>query len=279
MPRPLDVADADAVERAAQEIESALGPIDVWVNGAMSTVFGPFLELTPEEFERVTHVTYLGYVNGTRAALHRMGPRDRGVIIQIGSALAYRGIPLQSAYCGAKHAIKGFTDSVRTELLHDRSGIRITEVHLPAVNTPQFTIQRSRLGRMAQPVPPIFQPEVAAKAVLAAARRDRRAIHVGIPTIATVLGGFFVPNFVDAFLGRTGYESQQTAEPDDAGRPDALDAPLPGDRGAHGRFDDRAKGRSRHLDLSVSPPVATAIELLGRGLRAVGTAAARTQTR
>ncbi|MDQ3106769.1 MAG: SDR family oxidoreductase, partial [Actinomycetota bacterium] len=158
---PTDVSDADAVERAAKEIEDALGPIEVWVNDAMSTVFGPFLDLSPDEFERVTQVTYLGYVNGTRAALHRMQPRDRGVIVQVGSALAYRGIPLQSAYCGAKHAIKGFTDSVRTELLHDRSGIHVTEVHLPAMNTPQFSMQRSKLDRRAQPVPPIFQPEVA----------------------------------------------------------------------------------------------------------------------
>jgi short-subunit dehydrogenase len=275
---PTDVSDADAVERAAKEIEDELGPIDVWVNDAMSTVFGPFLGIEPDEFERVTRVTYLGYVNGTRAALHRMVPRDKGVIIQVGSALAYRGIPLQSAYCGSKHAIRGFSDSIRAELLHDRTNIRITDVHLAAMNTPQFDIQRSKLDHQAQPVPPIFQPEVAAKAIVAAAEQERRSIWVGSPTVATILGGFFAPRLVDAFLGRTGYASQQTPERDDPDRPDALESPLPGDHGAHGRFDDEAKSRSRELDFVLSRPVSVAMQAFNKALEAAGNLLAKTQS-
>jgi short-subunit dehydrogenase len=274
---PTDVADAAAVERASVEIEEALGPIDVWVNDAMSTVFGPFLDIEPEEFDRVTHVTYLGYVNGTRAALHRMIPRDKGVIVQVGSALAYRGIPLQSAYCGSKHAIRGFTDSIRAELLHDGRNIRITDVHLAAINTPQFDIQRTKLDHQAQPVPPIFQPEVAAKAIVAGAEQERRSIWLGVPTVATILGGFFTPRLVDAFLGRTGYASQQTPEKIDPDRPDALEHPLPGDHGAHGRFDRRAKPRSPELDFVLSAPVAGVMRTWNRALEAAGNLLARTQ--
>jgi short-subunit dehydrogenase len=257
-----DVSDPAAVERAAQQIENELGPIDVWVNDAMATVFGPFLELEPDEFRRVTEVTYLGFVNGTRAALHSMVPRDRGVIIQIGSALAYRGIPLQSAYCGAKHAAQGFTDSIRCELLHDHSNVRIAEVQLPAVNTPQFRTQRSKLNFKAQPVPPIFQPELAAEAVWHAAHHRRRQIWVGFPTVYTILGNRVAAPLLDAFLGKTGYASQQVDEPEPDERPDNLYEPVPGDHGSHGVFDSVAKNTSRQLTLLLSPPAARIAESL-----------------
>lgn len=241
---PCDVADAERVESAAAQVEARWGRIDVWVNCAMSTVFATVMDTTPEEYRRVTEVTYLGYVHGTRAALRRMKPRDRGTIVQVGSALAFRSIPLQSAYCAAKHAIVGFTESVRCELAHDRSRIRVTEVHLPAVNTPQFDIQRSKMPRKAQPVPPIFQPEVAARAVVWAAHHRRRSLWVGFPTVKAILADRIAPGLADWYLGRYGYESQMTHEPAPANRPDALMSPVPGDHGAHGRFDDRAKPRS-----------------------------------
>jgi NAD(P)-dependent dehydrogenase (short-subunit alcohol dehydrogenase family) len=244
---PTDVADPDQVEAAADLVERELGPIDVWVNDAMTSVFAPFTEIEPEEFRRVTEVTYLGYVYGTRAALARMRPRNRGTIVQVGSALAYRGIPLQSAYCGAKHAIQGFTESLRAELYHDRAGIWVTMVQMPALNTPQFDLVLSKLPHRAQPVPPIYQPEVAAQAVVWAATHRRRQLWVGGSTWATLVANKVAPALLDRYLGRTGYRSQQTDRPRDPDRPANLWAPVPGDHGAHGRFDDRAHRRSLQL--------------------------------
>ena len=244
---PTDVADPDQVEAAASQVEAELGPIDVWVNNAMTSVFAPFIEIEPAEFRRVTEVTYLGFVYGTRAALRRMLPRDRGTIVQVGSALAYRGIPLQSAYCGGKHAIQGFTESVRAELLHDRSAVRLTMVQMPALNTPQFVQVLSKLPNKAQPVPPIYQPEVAARAIVWAATHRRRQMWVGASTVATVLGNKVVPGLLDHYLGRTGYASQQTGERRDPNQPSNLWEPVPGDKGAHGPFDDRASSRSPQL--------------------------------
>jgi short-subunit dehydrogenase len=272
---PADVSDAEAVEKAARSITEELGPIDVWVNNAMATVYGPFLDISADEYRRVTEVTYLGFVNGTRAALHQMMPRDRGVIVQVGSALAYRGIPLQSAYCGAKHAIQGFTDSVRCELLHDRSAVRVVEVHMPAVNTPQFRIQRSKLSRRTQPVPPIFQPELAAEAIWHGAHHRRRQIWVGFPTVYTILGDRLAGPLLDSFLGRTGYASQQLDEPRPADDPDNLYDPIPGDHGAHGAFDNQAKPHSRQLRLTLSGPVARLAEGIDAGCAAAGRALAR----
>jgi NAD(P)-dependent dehydrogenase (short-subunit alcohol dehydrogenase family) len=245
---PTDLADAAQVDEAAARIEHELGPIDVWVNNAMTSVFAPFWQIEPEEFRRTTEVTYLGAVYGTMAAVRRMRTRDAGTIVQVGSALAYRGIPLQSAYCGAKHAMQGFTESLRCELLHEHSNIRVTMVQLPAINTPQFDVVRSRLPKKAQPVPPIYQPEVAARAIAWAAEgHDRREIWVGASTAITIAGNKFAAGIGDRYLGRTGFKSQQTEEPADEGRPDNLFEPGPGDRGAHGRFDDRAKARSPQL--------------------------------
>jgi NAD(P)-dependent dehydrogenase (short-subunit alcohol dehydrogenase family) len=240
-----DVADATQVFAAAERIERELGPIDIWINNAMTTVFGRFRTLTPEQFERVTRVTYLGYVWGTRAALDHMIPRNRGTIVQVGSALAYRSIPLQSAYCGAKHAIVGFTDSIRSELLHDGIDVRLTCVHLPAVNTPQFTWCQNRMPHEAQPVPPIFQPEIIAGAIHHAAHHPRREFYVGWPTIKAVLGQKVVPGYIDGYLARHGFDAQATERPRDPARPSNLFAPVPGDHGAHGAFDDRARDRDR----------------------------------
>jgi NAD(P)-dependent dehydrogenase (short-subunit alcohol dehydrogenase family) len=239
-----DVADSDQVEAAAAQVEEQLGPIDVWVNNAMTTVFARFTDITPDEYRRATDVTYLGVVNGTRSALRRMLPRDRGSIVQVGSALAYRGIPLQSAYCGAKHAIRGFTDAVRCELLHDKSRVRLTAVHLPAMNTPQFGWCRARLPRHPQPVPPIYQPEVGAEAIWWAAHHRRREVWVGAPTALTILGSRVAQSLLDHYLGRTGFDGQQTDQPADADRPDDLFEPVGGDHGAHGIFDDKAHPRS-----------------------------------
>jgi NAD(P)-dependent dehydrogenase (short-subunit alcohol dehydrogenase family) len=244
---PTDVADADAVEAAAQAVEEQLGPIDVWVNNAMTSVFSPIKEMTPDEFKRVTDVTYLGYVYGTLSALTRMLPRDQGVIVQVGSALAYRGIPLQGAYCAAKHAIQGFHDSLRTELLHDGSHVKVTMVQLPAVNTPQFDWVKSRLPCKAQPVPPIYQPEVAAEAILWAAEHTPRELDVCGSTVVSIWGDKFAPGIGDRYLAKTGYDSQQTDEPEDPNRPYNLWEPVPGDHGAHGRFDDRAHDTSAQL--------------------------------
>ncbi|HWF37155.1 MAG TPA: SDR family oxidoreductase [Candidatus Acidoferrales bacterium] len=238
-----DVSEADAVEKAAATVEDRFGPIDVWVNNAMASVFSPVREMMPEEYKRVTDVTYLGVVNGTLAALRRMLPRNKGKIVQVGSALAYRSIPLQSAYCAAKHAIVGFTDSLRCELIHERSRVSVTVVHMPALNTPQFEWVKSRLRNKAQPVPPIFEPEVGARAVFWAAHHDRREIYVGSSTVEAIVGNKIAPRLLDQYLGRTGYRSQQTAEPEEATRPNNLWQPVDADRdfGAHGRFDSRAK--------------------------------------
>jgi NAD(P)-dependent dehydrogenase (short-subunit alcohol dehydrogenase family) len=245
---PTDVSQAGAVERAAAAVEAELGPIDIWVNNAMVSVFSPVREMLPEEYERVTRVTYLGTVHGTLAALRRMSTRDRGVIIQVSSALAYRSIPLQSAYCGAKHAILGFTASLRTELLHERSNVRVTLVHMPALNTPQFSWVKSRLPRRPQPVPPIFEPKVGADAVAWAARHDcGRELSVGWPSIEAVYGNKLAPDFADRLLAATGYSSQQTEEPADPNRPNNLWEPIPGDHGARGRF----AGRSREFSLEL----------------------------
>lgn len=247
---PADVADPEAVEAAAGRVEEELGPIDVWVNNAMATVYAPLTETTPEEFRRATEVTYLGSVWGTMAALRRMLPRDRGTIVQVGSALAYRGIPLQAAYCGAKHALQGFLESLRTELLHEGSSVRVTMVQLPAINTPQFSWARTKLERKPQPVPPIFQPEVAAEAIVWAAHHPRRELNVGWPSVKTVVGSKVAPGLADRYLARTGYASQQRDEPVEPGRPDNLFEPVDGDYGAHGAFDDQAKANSLQLTLT-----------------------------
>lgn len=244
---PTDVADPDAVERAAEQVEAQLGPIDIWINNAMASVFSPVKEMKPEEYKRVTEVTYLGVVYGTLSALKRMLPRNRGAIVQVGSALAYRSIPLQSAYCAAKHAIAGFTDSLRCELIHDKSSIRLSMVQMPALNTPQFGWVKSRLKHKAQPVPPIFEPEVGARALYWAAHHDRREIYVGWPTVEAIVGNKIAPAALDHYLARTGFDSQQTSEPEDPNRPDNLWHPVPGDHGAHGSFDARAHKTSWEL--------------------------------
>ncbi len=243
---PTDVADAEAVERAAAEVEERFGPVEVWVNNAMVSVFSPAKEMTPEEYKRVTEVTYLGTVYGTLAALRRMMPRDRGHIVQVGSALAYRAIPLQSAYCASKHAIQGFTESLRSELIHDKSAVKLTMVQMPALNTPQFSWVKSRLPRKPQPVPPIFQPEVAAEAIYWACHHERSELWVGWPAVKAIVGNKIIPRELDYYLAHTGFDSQQTDEPVDPERKDnlweAVDAQE--DRGTHGTFDARAKHRS-----------------------------------
>lgn len=261
---PTDVSDPDQVFAAAEKVQEAFGPVDIWVNVAMVSVFSPVKEMTPDEFRRVTEVTYLGYVYGTLAALKQMLPRDKGVIIQVGSALAYRGIPLQAAYCGSKHAIQGFTESLRCELLHDGSNVRITMVQMPALNTPQFDWVKSRLPRKPQPVPPIFQPEVAARAILYAADHKRREIDVGLPTVLSVAANRLVPSLLDHYLARTGYDSQQYDGEADPNRPNNLWEPLPGDYGAHGDFDDRAHENSPALWVDLHRlPLAGAMAALG----------------
>lgn len=247
---PTDVADASQVERAASAVEQTFGEIDVWVNNAMVSVFAPFSELSAEEYRRVTEVTYLGTVYGTMAALRRMLPRDRGSIVQVGSALAYRAIPLQSAYCGAKHAIEGFTESLRCELLHERSNVRVTMLQLPALNTPQFDVVRSKLPRQPQPVPPVYQPEVAAEAILWAAHHRRREVWVGGSTAAVLVANKLAAGLGDRYLARTGYDSQQTDEPTHH-RDDNLWEPIPGDHGAHGRFDAVARQSSSQLRINL----------------------------
>ncbi len=241
---PVDIADAEAVENAAAETELKLGPIDVWVNNAMNSVFSPVKEMTPEDYKRVTDVTYLGHVYGALSALKRMLPRDRGSIIFVGSALAYRGIPLQSAYCGAKHAIEGFFDSLRTELMHDGSNVKISMVQLPAMNTTQFKFVKTRLPRKPRPMGTIYQPEVAAEVVEFASRDHRREYFVGWPTVKAIVGNKIAPWYADWVLARNGYEGQMTSEPEDPGRKNNLWEPLPGDHGAHGTFDDKARNFS-----------------------------------
>lgn len=266
-----DVADPDEVEAAAARVEEVLGPIDVWINNAMASVFSPVLETTPEEYERVTDVTYLGAVHGTRAALHRMGERDSGVIVQVGSALSYRSIPLQSAYCAAKHALKGFTDSLRCELYHDGSNVKLTMVQLPALNTPQFSWVRSRLPRHPQPVPPIFQPEVAARAIVYAAQHHPRELYVGWPTVKAIVGNKIAPGLLDRYLGKMGYDAQQADFPPQPNRRDNLFKPVPGDHGAHSIFDDRARPQSWHLWARTHAPWigAAALGLIWAGISAV----------
>jgi short-subunit dehydrogenase len=263
---PLDVADANAVERATFTIESQLGPIDVWVNNAMVTIFSPVALLQPDEVRRVTEVTYLGTVNGTLSALRRMVPRDKGTIVQVGSALAYRSIPLQAPYCGAKAAIRGFTDSLRTELLHSGSRVRITMVQMPALNTPQFDWCRTRLARKPQPVPPIFEPEVAARAIVWASRHRRREVYVGGSTLAAIWGNRVAAPLLDRYLARTAYDAQLAQEPIEPDRPDNLWHAVPGDRGAHGRFRDRASNTSRELWLTTHRGLLLAACAAGVGL-------------
>ncbi|MDW6023555.1 SDR family oxidoreductase [Mesorhizobium sp. BAC0120] len=264
---PADVANAEAVFAAADTVESKFGSIDVWVNNAMVTVFSPLCEMTPEEFRRVTEVTYLGYVHGTMAALKHMRPRNRGVIVQVGSALAYRGIPLQSAYCGAKHAIRGFTDSLRAELLHEKSGIELAMVQLPAVNTPQFDWARTHLDREPRPVPPVFQPEAAAHAIVKAARQRQRELWVGASTVQVILGNMAVPGFVDHYLARLGYSAQETGQPLPADRRDNLETPVSSLHRTRGSF-----GAEAHAYAPALPgqAVRIGIAMLGLAVFAVG---------
>jgi NAD(P)-dependent dehydrogenase (short-subunit alcohol dehydrogenase family) len=260
-----DVANAAAVDEAAARAERELGPIDVWVNNAMATVFAPVWQISAEEYRRSTEVTYLGAVYGTMAALRHMRERNAGSIVQVGSALAYRGIPLQSSYCGAKHALQGFTESVRTELLHERIGVRICMVQLPALNTPQFDWSRSRMPRKAQPVPPIFQPEVAAEAIVWAADHGRRELYVGWPTVKAITGDKVASPVLDHYLAHTGFDAQQTPEPMDGDRLGNLFEPLDeqADHGMHGRFDDRASPTSAMLGLSKHRRTVTAAATAG----------------
>ena len=282
LPLPADVADYAQVEVAARQAEERFGPIGVWVNVAFSSVFAPFWEITPEEFRRVTEVSYLGFVHGTMAALSRMRPRDQGTIVQVGSALGARSIPLQSAYCGAKHAVNGFTSSIRTELLHEHSGVQITVVQMPAVNTPQFCWVRSRLPRHPQPVPPIYQPEVAARGVLYAADHpERRQYWCGASTAATVLANKFVPALLDRYLARTGFDSQQTGDEPPHSGDGNLDRPWDGrggsDHGAHGVFGSRAHSGSAELWLMQRPALTGGVAAVAAA--AAGLALARTMLR
>lgn len=240
LPILTDVSDDLQVEAAADRAEREFGPIDVWVNNAMVSVLSPALQMTAADYRRVTEVTYLGYVYGTLAALRRMVPRDRGVVVQIGSALAYRAIPLQSAYCGAKHAIQGFTESLRSELIHDKSRVQLSIVQLPAVNTPQFSWIKTRMPKHPQPVPPIFQPEVIARYVYWVAHHPRREFTIGMAAAKAIIGDKFIPGLLDHYLAYMGYGAQQTKEPVEPDRPNNLYDPLPGDYGARGEFDERS---------------------------------------
>jgi NAD(P)-dependent dehydrogenase (short-subunit alcohol dehydrogenase family) len=264
-----DVADPGQVEDAAAEVEKRFGAIDIWVNDAMTSVFSPIKEMTPEEFKRVTEVTYLGYVYGTLAALKRMLPRDRGTIVHVGSALAYRSIPLQAAYCASKHAILGFHTSLRTELLHDKSNVHTTMVQMPALNTPQFSWVKSRLPRKAQPVPPIYQPEIAARAIYYAAHHpEKREYFAAWSAVEAIEGSKIAPSFADEYLARTGYESQQYDGPQNPNRPNNLWKPLRGDHGAHGSFDNRA----RNVSLELLAETHTRLLAVVAGLAVAGTA-------
>jgi NAD(P)-dependent dehydrogenase (short-subunit alcohol dehydrogenase family) len=262
---PADVADESQVDQAAERTESELGPIDLWVNNAMTTVFSPFMEIEPDEFRRVTEVTYLGVVWGTRAALKRMLPRDRGSIVLVGSALAYRGIPLQSGYCGSKHAIKGFFESVRSELIHDGSSVRLSIVELPGLNTPQFDHCRTRLPKQPQPVPPIYEPEVAADAIAWAARSGDREVYVAAPTWKTILGERIAPPLVDRYVAKQAWDGQLGDQPVNGERPDNLFAPVEGDPGAHGRFEEGSRRRSPLLWLGKHRRAIGATALAGAG--------------
>jgi NAD(P)-dependent dehydrogenase (short-subunit alcohol dehydrogenase family) len=281
---PTDVADYDQVDAAATQVEDTFGPIDVWINVAFTSVFAPFDEIGPEEFRRVTEVSYLGFVYGTMVALARMRPRDRGTIVQVGSALGERSIPLQSAYCGAKHAINGFTESLRTELMHDGSNIAITVVQMPAVNTPQFSWVLSRLPNHPQPVPPIYQPEVAARGVVFAADHPRRKQYwVGASTVGTLLGQKIAPALLDRYLAKTGYQSQQSGEKADPDRPHNLWKPVDGkdghDHGAHGVFNSQAHGHCVQLWFSHHARLTSSL-LAGAGMAGlVATAISRLRRR
>lgn len=241
---PTDVSDPEQVERAATTVEDTFGPIDIWVNVAMVAVYSPVKDMAAADYRRVTEVTYLGFVHGTLSALRRMLPRDRGTIVQVGSAMAYRAIPLQSAYCAAKHAIQGFTESLRCELIHDKSNVKVTMVQMPGLNTTQFDWAKCRLPRKPQPVPPIYQPEVAADAIVHAAHHYRREWYVAGSTPVVIVGNKVAPGLGDWYLGKTGYQSQQTKEPLDPNRPNNLYEPVPGDHGARGAFTSRAHGFS-----------------------------------
>ena len=279
LPLDVDMADHHAVTAAAATVEDELGPIDVWINDAFTSVFAPFQEISLDEFTRVTQVSYLGYVYGTRAALDRMLPRDRGTIVQVGSALAYRGIPLQSAYCGAKHAIQGFHESLRCELLHDKRNIHVTMVQMPAVNTPQFGWVLSRLPRHAQPVAPIYQPEVAARAVeYAASHPRRREYWVGASTAGTLIADKIMPGLLDRYLARTGFKSQQTSDPKSPNQPANLWEPADEttDYGAHGAFDEQAHTRAPQLWASQHHGVLAAAAV---GAAALGAVVARARRR
>jgi len=260
---PTDVGDFDQLDAAATQVEDTFGPIDVWINVAFTSVFAPFHQIEPAEFRRVTETSYLGYVHGTMVALSRMRPRDRGIIVQCGSALGGRAIPLQTAYCGAKHAINGFTESLRTELLHDHSNVHLTIVQMPAVNTPQFSWVLSRLPHHPQPVPPIYQPEVAARGIVFAADHPKRKQYwVGASTAGTLIGQKLAPALLDRYLARTGYASQQTGEKISPDRPDNLWEPADGpdghDFGTHGTFDDRAIDHSPQMWVSHHPALVAA---------------------
>jgi NAD(P)-dependent dehydrogenase (short-subunit alcohol dehydrogenase family) len=271
-----DVADADQVEAAAARAESELGEIDIWVNDAMATVFAPFTEVTPEEYKRATEVTYLGAVYGTMSALRRMRARNAGTIVQVGSALSYRAIPLQSAYCGAKFAIRGFTDSIRTELRHESSAVHITMVQLPGVNTPQFNWCRSKLPDHPQPVPPIYQPEIPAEAIYWAAHHRRRELWVGYSTLQAIIGTKLSALAGDIYLARTGFSGQQMQNrPVPAGRPDNLFAPVPEKAATHGIFDDQAKTRSPQLWLSIHRRAVAGASVAAAALGAAALGAAR----
>jgi len=274
---PADVADAEQVERAAAKIEQELGPIDVWINVAMTAVLAEVKDTSPEEFLRVTQVTYLGSVHGAQSALRRFLPRDRGTLVQVGSALSRRGIPLQATYCGAKHAVKGFLDSLRAELVHHGSNVQVALVQLPGHNTPQFNWVRTRLHKHPQPVPPIYQPEVAARAIVHAAAHPRREMWVGLPTVYTILGEKVASGLMDRYLGRTNEQAQQADQPiDPATRADNLFEPPPGDPGPHGIFDEQAHARSPQLWLTMHKRAV----LGGAALAAAaGAAAAVTSTR
>lgn len=265
---PTDVAFADQVESAAERIESELGPIDIWVNNAMTTIFAAFVDIQPEEFKRATEVTYLGSVYGAMSALRRMVPRDRGTLVQVGSALAYRSIPLQSPYCGAKHAIVGFVDSIRSELIHRQSSVKITMVHMPGLNTPQFSWCRTRLPRHPQPVPPIYQPEVAARAIVRAIRNPRREVYIGWPTVKAIYGQEIAPGLIDRYLAENAIASQQTDEPVSSDRPDNLFETVPGDYTAHGIFDSRAANVSQEswMDFNRGKVALMGAGVIGLGL-------------
>lgn len=251
---PTDVANAEAVDQAASQLEEAFGPIDIWINDAMVSVFSPVKQMEPSDYNRVTEVLYLGFVYGTLAALRRMLPRNRGTIIQIGSALSYRSIPLQSAYCACKHAINGFTDSLRCELHHDKSNIKITNIQMPAMNTTQFDWVKNRMPNMTQPVPPIYEPEIAAEVVYAAgvAKKPRREYWVGMPTVMAIVAQKFIPGLLDVYLGKTGYKGQQLeGQPQDPNAPNNLYNFVPGRHSARGKFDDRSSRTSAEVFFSL----------------------------